>query len=100
MKRVLLIVLDSVGAGALPDRVAATGATLGNLAWATDLRLDHLRAPGPGPHRAASLPGIRGGGRYGGCGEELGQGYTTGHWSWRASGSQPSLCSPSRVSQR
>lgn len=59
MKRVILIVLDSVGVGALPDAGAYgdEGAnTLGNIVKAAGLRLPNLERLGLGHIRQAGLP--------------------------------------------
>ncbi len=59
MKQVLLIVLDSVGAGSLPDAAAygdAGANTLGNTVTAANLRLPHLERLGLGHISQAHLP--------------------------------------------
>lgn len=85
MKRVILIVLDSVGAGALPDAAAfgdAGANTLGHIAQSIPMELPHLRALGLG-----NLPGLgltpdeKGAGAYGRAAEKsMGKDTTTGHW--------------------
>lgn len=85
MKRVILIVMDSVGAGALPDAALFndTGAnTLGHIAERMPLNIPHLRSMGLG-----NLPGLhipadeKGAGAYGRALEKsLGKDTTTGHW--------------------
>lgn len=85
MKRVLLIVLDSVGAGALPDAGAfgdAGANTLGHIARQTELRIPHLRALGLGHLPGLSLEADEGGaGAYGRAAEKSrGKDTTTGHW--------------------
>ena len=85
MKRALLIVLDSVGVGALPDAhlYGDEGAnTLGNLARATDLDLKHLRSLGLGHIQQAHLPKDEAAiGGYGRMREKSpGKDTTTGHW--------------------
>lgn len=85
MKRVILIVLDSVGAGALPDAAAYhdEGAnTIGHIAEKTDLRLPNLCRLGlgrlPGLHLNDSSPVA---GAYGRAAERSkGKDTTTGHW--------------------
>ncbi|MHC1785872.1 MAG: phosphopentomutase [Christensenellales bacterium] len=85
MKRALLIVLDSVGIGALPDAslYGDEGAnTLGNLARATALDLPNLRRLGLGHLPDAHLPKdpLANGG-YGRMAEKSpGKDTTTGHW--------------------
>ena len=85
MKRAILIVLDSVGAGALPDAAAfhdAGANTLGHIAEKMPLKIPHMRALGLG-----HLPGIsleadqQGRGAYGRAMEKsMGKDTTTGHW--------------------
>ena len=85
MKRVLLIILDSVGAGALPDAhlYGAEGAnTLGNIAKAVPLRLPNMNAMGfshiPGINLA---PAVNAAGAFGKMAEQSpGKDTTTGHW--------------------
>lgn len=85
MKKVLLIVLDSLGVGELPDadQYGDVGAnTLGNLARATALDLPHLRAMGLGHIRDAYLPRDPAAkGAYGRmAATSPGKDTTTGHW--------------------
>ncbi len=85
MKKVLLIVLDSLGAGALPDadQYGDVGAnTLGNLARATALDLPNLRGMGLGHIAQAYLPPDKAAkGAYGRMAETSpGKDTTTGHW--------------------
>ena len=85
MKRAILIVLDSVGVGALPDAAAfgdAGANTLGHIAEKMQLYIPHMRALGLG-----HLPGIflepdeQGRGAYGRAMEKsMGKDTTTGHW--------------------
>ncbi|NLC33080.1 MAG: phosphopentomutase [Clostridiales bacterium] len=85
MKRVLLVVLDSVGAGALPDAqmYGDVGAnTLGNIAKAMPLRLPNMNAMG-----FSHIPNIHleplhdAKGAYGKMAEvSPGKDTTTGHW--------------------
>ena len=85
MKRVILIVLDSVGVGALPDAAAYNdvGAnTVGHIAEKTDLKLPNLSAMGfaniPNTHLPACDHVI---GAYGRAAEKSsGKDTTTGHW--------------------
>lgn len=84
-KRVLLIILDSVGIGALPDAhlYGDEGAnTLGNLARATDLDLLNMRAMGLGHLPEAHLVKDEGAkGAYGKMAPESpGKDTTSGHW--------------------
>lgn len=85
MKRVILIVLDSVGVGELPDAAAYgdVGAnTLGNTVLATGLRLPNLERMGLGHIAQANLPadpqatGLSGRLRE----QSPGKDTTTGHW--------------------
>ncbi|NLM86429.1 MAG: phosphopentomutase [Clostridiales bacterium] len=85
MKRVVLIVLDSVGAGELPDaaQYGDSGAnTLGNTVKATGLRLPNMEKMGLGSIEQASLPvndkavGLSGRLREKSPGKDT----TTGHW--------------------
>ena len=85
MNKVLLIVLDSLGVGALPDADQygdAGSNTLGNIARATALDLPHLRAMGLGHIRDAHLPrDPKARGAYGRMNEASpGKDTTTGHW--------------------
>lgn len=85
MKKALLIVLDSVGAGALPDAhlYGDEGAnTLGHIAGALPLRLPNMNAMG-----FSHIPGIglepdeRAAGAFGKMAEQSpGKDTTTGHW--------------------
>jgi phosphopentomutase len=87
IKRVILLILDSVGIGALPDadQFGDTGAdTLGNIIKATGgIDLPHLQAMGLG-----NIEGVDGlaavanpTGAYGRCAEiSRGKDTTTGHW--------------------
>lgn len=85
MKRVLLVILDSAGAGALPDAhlYKDEGAnTLGNIAKAVPLRLPHMNAMG-----FSHIPGINlepapdAAGSFGKMAEQSpGKDTTTGHW--------------------
>ena len=84
MKRVIWIVLDSVGVGYLPDAAAFgdEGAnTVGHIAEKMELRIPHMLSMGLG-----SLPGVNlspsyGAGAYGRAMEKsAGKDTTTGHW--------------------
>lgn len=85
MKRAVLIVLDSVGAGALPDAAAfgdAGANTLGHIAAYRPLNIPHMQALGLG-----HLPGLglkaeeNGCGAFGRAAEKAqGKDTTTGHW--------------------
>ena len=85
MKRAVLIVLDSVGAGALPDAAAfgdAGANTLGHIAAYRALNIPHMQALGLG-----HLPGLglkaeeNGCGAFGRAAEKAqGKDTTTGHW--------------------
>lgn len=85
MSKVLLIVLDSVGIGALPDAhlYGDEGAnTLGNLAKAVDLRLPNLAAMGlnhiPGSNMKPDASAV---GAYGRMAQKSpGKDTTNGHW--------------------
>lgn len=84
-KRALLIVLDSVGAGALPDAAlyGDEGAnTIGHIAEKTELVLPNLRAMGLGHIEAVGLEKDRQAvGGYGRMMERsAGKDTTTGHW--------------------
>ncbi|MEG2316686.1 MAG: phosphopentomutase [Clostridia bacterium] len=85
MKRVFLIVLDSVGAGALPDAAAygdAGANTLGHIVEGATPRLPHMAAMGLGhiPSIACSTP-PGAAGAYGRAMEvSAGKDTTTGHW--------------------
>lgn len=85
MKRMIIIVLDSVGVGELPDAAlyGDQGAnTVGNIADRYSLQLPNMRALGFGHIRATRLaadPQARGG--YGRMAEKSpGKDTTTGHW--------------------
>lgn len=85
MKRVVLIVLDSVGVGALPDAhlYGDEGAnTLGNIVSARGLDVPHMRALGLGHIAQARLaPDPHACGGYGRMAERSpGKDTTTGHW--------------------
>lgn len=85
MKRVFLIVLDSVGAGALPDaeRYGDVGAnTLGNTVSATGLRLPNMEKMGLGVIRQSNLPEHPQAAGLSGRLAEVspGKDTTTGHW--------------------
>ena len=85
MKKVLLIVLDSLGIGALPDadQYGDVGAnTLGNLARATALDLPYMRGMGLGHLQDAHLFRDKAAkGAYGKMAETSpGKDTTTGHW--------------------
>ncbi len=85
MKRVIWIVLDSVGAGCLPDAAlyGDEGAnTIGHIAQKMELKIPHMLEMGLG-----SLPGLHlpecqaGSGAYGRAIEiSKGKDTTTGHW--------------------
>lgn len=85
MKRVILIVLDSVGVGALPDadRYGDTGAnTLGNTVKASGIRLPNMEKIGLGSIPETNLPQLA---RMTGLSGRLmevspGKDTTTGHW--------------------
>ena len=84
MKRVIWIVLDSVGAGYLPDAAAFgdRGAnTLGHIAEKMELRIPHLLSMGLGRLPGLHLPAAEGNGAYGRAMERsAGKDTTTGHW--------------------
>ncbi|MBE5782455.1 MAG: phosphopentomutase [Clostridiales bacterium] len=85
MKRVILIVLDSVGAGALPDAAAfgdAGANTLGHIAERMPLNIPHMRALGLGHLPGISIaPDEKAKGAYGRAMEKsMGKDTTTGHW--------------------
>ena len=85
MKRVLLVILDSVGAGALPDAhlYGDEGAnTLGNIAKALPLRLPHMNAMGFSHIPGINLePAAQAAGAFGKMAEQSpGKDTTTGHW--------------------
>ena len=85
MKKAVLIVLDSVGAGALPDAAAYgdVGAnTIGHIAEAMPLKLPNMLRMGlghlPGLHLPAAAEGC---GAFGRAREaSRGKDTTTGHW--------------------
>lgn len=85
MKRVILIVLDSVGVGALPDApdFGDAGAnTVGHIAEKMPLHLPHMRALGLGRLPGLSIPADENAaGAYGRAAEKsMGKDTTTGHW--------------------
>ncbi len=84
MKRVIWIVLDSVGAGYLPDagQFGDEGAnTLGHIAEQMHLRIPNMLAMGLGRLPGVHLPEKEGAGAYGRALEKsAGKDTTTGHW--------------------
>ena len=84
MKRVIWIVLDSVGAGYLPDaaQYGDVGAnTLGHIAERVDLRIPNMLSMGLGSLPGLHLPERPGNGAYGRAIEKsTGKDTTTGHW--------------------
>ena len=84
MKRVIWIVLDSVGAGNLPDAAdfGDEGAnTLGHIAERMDLKIPHMLSMGLGQLPGLNLPPMYGSGAYGRALEKsAGKDTTTGHW--------------------
>ena len=84
MKRAILIVLDSVGAGYLPDAASFgdEGAnTLGHIAQRMPLQIPHLLSLGLGHLPGLHLPPLPGAGAYGRAMEQsAGKDTTTGHW--------------------
>lgn len=85
MKRTILIVLDSVGVGELPDAAAygdKGSNTLGNTVRATGLRLPNLERMGLGHIKEAHLPPHPDAAGLSGRLRELspGKDTTTGHW--------------------
>ena len=84
MKRAILIVLDSVGAGALPDAAAFgdEGAnTIGHIAERMPLHIPNMRALGLGRLPGLNLEDAQGDGAYGRAMEKsAGKDTTTGHW--------------------
>ncbi len=84
MKRVIWIVLDSVGAGYLPDAAdfGDEGAnTLGHIAERMDLNIPNMLAMGLGQLPGLNLPPVYGSGAYGRALEKsAGKDTTTGHW--------------------
>ena len=84
-KKAILIVLDSVGAGALPDAAAFgdEGAnTLGHIAERMPLNIPHMQAMGLGGLPGLGIPFVENGrGAYGRAAEKsMGKDTTTGHW--------------------
>ena len=85
MKRIFLIVLDSVGAGALPDAAAygdAGANTLGHIIEKAHPHLPNMEAMGLGliPGVGGPKP-VNGAGLYGRAAEvSAGKDTTTGHW--------------------
>lgn len=85
MKRVIWIVLDSVGAGCLPDAAAygdAGANTIGHIAQRMELNIPHMLEMGLGYLPGVHLPEYQaGGGAYGRAIEvSKGKDTTTGHW--------------------
>ena len=84
MKRVIWIVLDSVGAGYLPDAAAFgdEGAnTLGHIAEQMPLQVPNMLSMGLGSIPGIHLPEREGAGAYGRAMEKsAGKDTTTGHW--------------------
>lgn len=84
MKRVIWIVLDSVGAGYLPDAAeyGDVGAnTLGHIAERMHLKIPHMLSMGLGKLPGLHLPRAEGSGAYGRAIEKsIGKDTTTGHW--------------------
>ena len=84
MKRVIWIVLDSVGAGYLPDaeKFGDVGAnTLGHIAERMNLKIPHMLSMGLGNLPGLHLPKAEGNGAYGRALEKsAGKDTTTGHW--------------------
>ena len=84
MKRVIWIVLDSVGAGYLPDAAAFgdEGAnTIGHIAERMNLKIPHMLSMGLGNLPGLHLPKQEGDGAYGRAMEKsAGKDTTTGHW--------------------
>ena len=84
MKRAILIVLDSAGAGCLPDAAAFgdEGAnTIGHIAERMELNIPHMLALGLGELPGLHLPAGEGTGAYGRAMEKsAGKDTTTGHW--------------------
>lgn len=84
MKRVIWIVLDSVGAGYLPDAAAFgdEGAnTIGHIAEKMELKIPHMLSMGLGSLPGLHLPETAGNGAYGRAMEKsAGKDTTTGHW--------------------
>ena len=84
MKRVIWIVLDSVGAGYLPDAAdfGDEGANaLGHIAERMDLKIPNMLSMGLGQLPGLNLPPVYGNGAYGRALEKsAGKDTTTGHW--------------------
>ena len=84
MKRVIWIVLDSVGAGYLPDaaQFGDEGAnTIGHIAERMDLKIPNMLSMGLGKLPNLHLPDAEGAGAYGRAMEKsAGKDTTTGHW--------------------
>ncbi|MCR4885383.1 MAG: phosphopentomutase [Clostridiales bacterium] len=84
MKRVIWIVLDSAGAGYLPDaaQFGDEGAnTIGHIAERMDLKIPHMLSMGLGYLPGLHLPETAGNGAYGRAIERsAGKDTTTGHW--------------------
>ncbi|MBO2517741.1 MAG: phosphopentomutase, partial [Clostridiales bacterium] len=85
MKRAILIVLDSVGAGALPDASAFNDAhanTLGHIHELIGLKVPNMRRMGLGYVPGIGMAGDRNAaGAAGRCAERsMGKDTTTGHW--------------------
>ena len=84
-RRVLWIVLDSVGAGALPDAAAygdAGANTLGHIQEKVGLSIPNMRTLGLGNLPGIGIPGIgHPSGAFGrACERSKGKDTTTGHW--------------------
>ena len=84
-RRVLWIVLDSVGAGALPDAAAygdAGANTLGHIQEKIGLNIPNMRTMGLGNLPGIGIPGIgHPSGAFGrACERSKGKDTTTGHW--------------------
>ena len=84
MKRVIWIVLDSAGAGYLPDAAAFgdEGAnTIGHIAERMELKIPNMLSMGLGSLPGLNLPETAGNGAYGRAMEKsAGKDTTTGHW--------------------
>ena len=84
MKRVIWIVLDSAGAGYLPDaaKFGDEGAnTIGHIAERMELKIPHMLSMGLGYLPGLHLPETAGNGAYGRAIEKsAGKDTTTGHW--------------------
>ena len=97
MKRVIWIVLDSVGAGYLPDAAdfGDEGAnTLGHIAEKMNLNIPHMLSMGLGQLPGLNLPPVYGNGAYGRALEKsAGKTPPPATGKWRASPwSSPSPC--------